>query len=485
LLVIAAIGLVAAPASAGTTTMLGTGTAGSATFHLELHLPGTGGTPLDISQDFAVTSGTVTAVPAVTRSATASLASGTGLIQTVLGQGVHTAQASDQKTTDDASLAPTSDLGGLGSLGLMQAKATVDDTPGAHGTASVASLRLGLTGPLAPAAAALSTALNQALSTATDQLTSNGNQLAAQLSGDFDQLLAQLPDSPLTSYFQQGKQLLTDLPATLAAVTQQVQAATAKLGEPGGLLDVGLIQSGTDVTRTDTVTATSTAQVGDVSALGGLGRLGLIRSTATAKADGRPGGASATVDPKQQILDLQVGNLADIDASVAGLKTDLSKILGANVSGPMATVVDQLNAGFQTLLSSLNAALGNLGVSVADLGTNTSASPDGTHASATSKGVGIQVTLPAAAAAALNHGDKPLLRLTAVPVSATVAAEQEPASTPVAAGGAAKTGTNARPAPRLAYTGTDLTLERTLAAVMAACGAGLLLVRAARSKGPR
>jgi hypothetical protein len=471
--------------AAANSVLLGAGQATGSAFHIELHLPGTAGTPLDISQDFAITDGKVTATtPAVTRSADGALTSGTGLLQTVLGQGAKTATANDSNPTADTSLAPNTSLGGLGSIGLLQATAKVTPDPGAQSNASVASLKIGLTGPLAPVATALSAALNQALTTASAQITANGNQLVTQLSGLVNQLLAQLPGNPLTAQLDDVNKLLADLPAGFTAVSQQIQDAIGKLGDDGGLLDIGLIQSSSSVIKSaSTVTATATSKVGSVSALGGLGQLGLIQSTSTASATGVAGGAKASVDPDKQILDLKVGSLADIDASVKGLQADVSKLDSSGLSAPLQALADQLNSGFQTLLSSLNGALGNLGVSVADLGSTVTTKPDGTSASAISKGVGIQVTLPPAVGTAIGIGNQPLLVLSAVPTTAE--AEAEVGAAPAAAlsiapsvapdAGAAKAGTTPKPTA-LAYTGADFPVTGGIAIGLAG-GAFLLLAR--------
>jgi hypothetical protein len=484
----------------GGTVLLGAGQAASSTFHLELHLPETGGTPLDITQDFAITDGKVTATtpvtsPTVTRTADGSLTAGTGLLETVLGQGAKTATANDSNPTADTSLAPNSDLGGIGAIGALQASAKVTSDPGAQSNAQIASLQLGLTGPLAPVATALSTALNTAISTAQTQLTSGANSLVTQLSALITQLQGLLPTNPITSdptaaaQLTDLQKLLADLPAGFTAVSQQIQDAITKLGSTGGLLDVGLIQSSSSVTKSATaVTATSTAKVGSVSALGGLGSLGLIQSTSTATATGVAGGAKATVSPDKQVLDLKVGSLADISAAVSGIQADLSKLDPAGLSGPLQQVAASLNSGFQTLLTTLNGALGNLGVSVADLGETTNASADGTSATATSKGVGIQVTLPPAIASAAGLGTQPLLVLSAVPTSATAQAEINtiPAAAAVATPSASATPAAGAAAPKttpatLAYPGGDLPLTGGIALGLGAAAAVVVLRRRVRS----
>jgi hypothetical protein len=438
-----------------------TGDAGATALHLEVNVPQA--PQLSIAEDISLSNGHVAGAGGDPAHPTgeAQFLKSAGLLQPILDNLDQHVVVDAAHPSDTKDLIPHNGIDGLLGLGVGHVAAAV--TPAAAsasstGQAQVAAVTVGL-----KAAAAVVDQLTAQLNSGLDQIISGVNGVLPQLTDPLSSLVGQIPG--LGGQLQAA---LNGLPNTLNLVKTQIQAALSQLTTDDGVANIQLIQVSHTVKRVgDSVTASSTSQIGGVKLLSGLLNLGLVKSGSTATANGKPGGASSAVNPDPTIADLQVGSgpLAEVQVTVNGITADLQQILGAGVlSDALKT---QLSTLLNQVLSQLNQALAMIGVQAIDLGSSKTAAADGTSATASTKGIGLTVNLPPQLADALGV-TKPLVAIQLAPSAASVQARAVPQPVIVPPAPAHKS--PAATKKKLAYTGADLPL---------AAGVALLLVGAA------
>lgn len=327
------------------------------------------------------------------------------------------------------------------SLELLDSSAEVTEAPTSTSEAQIAGLAVGLPpallAALSPALGPVIAGVDQLLADLADgaenvKALCDGVRPAGQVT---DELVTAL--DPVPGVGELAKELvggastgeiavLCSLPKLLEALAASLNEALTTLAKPGGILSIGLITGEQSIVRAGTkVTATSTAQIADLSVLGQspFGQVDALRTTSVATADGST--ATATVDAAA------VDVVAD---PLAVVRTDLDAITGLllnDVDLEFADeIVNELQALFEALLG-IGIDAGRLG-SPADaiaacpeeLGgslSGTFQAADGSCAVAAARGYGLAVTLPAQIAGPANIVG-PLVEVALVPSAAVAKA---------------------------------------------------------------
>lgn len=329
-----------------------------------------------------------------------------------------------------------SPLGAFLSLNAATSTAAVTPSPNATSQAGT-SLGVGLPQAVADGLQALFTPLIAGIQTVL--LTLPTGTVLPAVCGQLAPVTGGIGTVPVvgTLVNQQQVDAVCAVNQTLMNVVAALGASLETLGGPGGLLNLGLLQSSQSVT-TDAgkVTSTATSQVGQLGVLGGVNPFGaaqVLRTASTAATAGTPGSATATVD--EAAVTLGVQQLALLNYVLpSGLS---GQVAGVNLAG-LSAILDQL----QTLL----AALAGIGVEGGRIGAPTDAiaacpdalsptlsgtfkAPDGTCATAAARGYGLALTLPAPLAGPLGITG-PLVQLTFAPSAAVARTTVTSTTTP-------------------------------------------------------
>jgi len=105
------------------------------------------------------------------------------------------------------------------------------------------------------------------------------------------------------------------------------------------VLNLGLINSSTSVTPNANVTAvtsTSGNEVADITLLGGVLQIKALQVTATATANGQPGGASANF--KWSVADILLNGKSILSELTAKLSVELPGVLNISIGNPVTTI---------------------------------------------------------------------------------------------------------------------------------------------------
>ena len=455
-----------------------------------LHLPGAL-SALNIDETIALANGTVQKVlnangtSSLKGNGTAALFGSSGLLAPVfdaLNKVVTVALGGtlqDTKTLLDTSGTPLSNLI-AGAVGVVNGKLvpTVDGITQSLLGSTVTSLNVGLAPSLV---SQITAALNTVATTLQGVLNQVTSTLVPTVSGLLNQLLGNLPvGSTLTPIVNGLLGTVQSLPTTLAsAVTNLINQLQGLLSS---VVSVDLIKTNQSVVPDGAgLKAVTTSALGTLKLLGGLVEVDPLQSIATADANGKVGGASASI--QKSLLSVHLGNQLQpaIDAVLAAVKQITSSLGVPGLSGVLDTVTSTvdgvtstLTQQLQGLLNTVNGLLitplfGTLGTDVKQVAS------DGTSATAATQGFGLAIPTPAALASLLGavgsaqkaHASLPdLLDIQIVPASASVE-QAQPAAAPAAAPSLPKPKV-AAPSPnkKLAYTGAELPITAGVASIL-------------------
>lgn len=462
-----------------------------------LHLPGAL-SALNIDETVALANGTVQKVLAANGASslkgngTAALFGSSGLLAPVfdaLNKVVTVAiggKLQDTQTLLDTSGTP---LGNLvaGAVGVVNAKLVpvVDGITQSVLGSTVTSLNVGLapslvdqvTAALGTVESTLDTALSGVLGTAAGAL----QPVISQVQGVLNQLIQSTPASSLIPNLQTVVNNLQNLPGILTtAVNNLVNALKGMLTS---IASVDLIKTVQNVVPDGAgLKATTVSSLGTLKLLGGLVEVDPLTSTAVADANGKAGGASATI--VKSLLAVHLGNQLQpaINAVTDALKSITAQLGAPGLTDLLNQVVDTVNGATVTLTTQLQDLLNTVnGLLIAPafgtLGTDVkTAKADGTAATAATQGFGIAIPTPAALASLLGAVGSAqrahaaaipdLLDIQIVPASASVE-QAQPAAAPAKAPNlpAPKV---AAPSPhkKLAYTGAELPITAGVASLL-------------------
>lgn len=442
--------LAAAPAQAAPPVQSATqfaGATGAFALRLQVNLP-EALAPLAIDLQIDPVTGTVSTATGTATASGQVLGSSKGLLKTILDaatplKGATSADLASGKLTDtnDPLSAVPDALKAILNIGLIKSSSTV--APGSStSTASVASIKLALGDTLAKAAKPIIDGLDglqvQLLSAVAAGLPSITTPLCSSLPQVTDTLLKPLglDLAVLTT--------VCKLPTSVTDLSKDLTTALHSLGD--NIFNVGLIQTSQSISNDGTkVTSKASASIAGLGLLGTapLGSAGVIQSSAeaTAKADASGKVATAKAVPPV-IFDLNLGGadgLLNLQGTLTGLLGNITP--GGTLSAPLTTIVKQL-------LDAVNAVAKPLGASVITLDDSTSAqklascpteltglqtgeyvAPDNSCAAAATRGIGVEITLPAVLAGPLGITG-PFVTLALSPSAAVASAAFTPAGTP-------------------------------------------------------
>lgn len=379
-------------------------------------------------------------------------------------------------------------LANLLKVELLPSSAAVTTAPSSAGDAAVANLGAGLPDDVADALAPLTvplqgaiddvlTALAEASGTPVSEICAGATEAVEALdpvTSGLDDALAALPvPVPVEGLLEQTALMaLCGLSTTIAELNTALQDALSSLTGDSGVLGTGLVTSDQTITReAGRTTAVAEASVAALTLLGQtpFASAETLRTRSTASTAGTPGSAQASID--STVADLRGGTIdpfLQVRTTIEGIR---DSFVGEGA------LPEELETLFTDLFAAVNAALAPIGVTVFALDDSADAkaidtcpteldgllsgeleAANGLCAAAATRGIGVQVNLPAALAGPLMITG-PLVELAIVPTSAVVQAR------PVAAVAPAL-----EPAPnRLPRTGPDALVA----------GAGLLLLAGA------
>lgn len=217
------------------------------------------------------------------------------------------------------------------------------------------------------------------LNAVTDQLNK------VDLTGQLQNTLKQLTDAlqPITSQDPTG--VAADLQSTVQGVVSKVDSIVANL-QNTAVITVDTLDATQAIGPVgDKAQSTAGVNLTKLNVLNGLLTVDGFVSKATALANGKPGGASASFEGKTPIVAVGTPLLtATLDDTGLSL---------SNVAGLPQTVTDQVNAALHELQAQLNTLLNTLGVSMKFVpGHVDKVAPDGSFAAATGPEYDIAVT---------------------------------------------------------------------------------------------
>ncbi|HVU72145.1 MAG TPA: hypothetical protein VHE83_04230 [Mycobacteriales bacterium] len=462
-----------------------------------LHLPGAL-SALNIDETIALANGTVQKVvnangaSSLKGNGTAALFGSQGLLAPVfdaLNKVVNVALngklEDTQKLLDTSGTALSNLL--AGAVGVVNAKLvpTVDGITQSVLGSTVSSLNVGIAPSLIDqvktALNGVETQLDTVLSGVLGQAAGALTPVTTAVQNLLNQLIQNTPASTLIPNLQQLVGNLQNLPTILTdAVNNLVDALKGMLGS---IVNVDLIKTAQTVVPDGAgLKAVTTSALGTLKLLGGLVEVDPLTSVATADANGKANGASATIT--KSLLSVHLGNQLQpaIDAVTAALKSITSQLAAPGLTALLDQVVDTVNGATQTLTTQLQNLLNTVnGLLIAPafgtLGTDVkNVKADGTAATASTQGFGVAIPMPAALASLLSaipaaqksHATSvpDLLDIQIVPASASVE-QAQPAAAPAKAPSLPKPKV-AAPSPhkKLAYTGAELPITAGVASML-------------------
>lgn len=328
--------------------------------------------------------------------------------------------------------------------GELSAQATKSPL-GGKASSTLSTVSLGQLSSILPASllSTLNSALSTVIKTGSGSLTSTINTAISTITGIINSTPAGTTVSPvLTELNTQLKALLNELPGLVSQI------------ESGSIVSLtGVSTSENTSGLHGAAQALSTANVADVSLLGGFVTLQGFNESVQASAAGTPGSAGTIVVPN--IAKVQVGHgLLDVALGPNGLITELAG------QGLPSTV----SSAIQTVVTALNSLVSTAGIHIIPAAITRSAATDGRSAQAKSTGLDILADLPTNASN-LNPLNA-LLNANIGNILAAVKAEVPPAVAPVA-----------KPAPAavkpLAFTGANYAVAGLAAMLFLGIGATL------------
>lgn len=447
--VLAGPALLATPASAQTTdTLQRAGATSAMSLHVRVNLPAQL-EPLVIDLRIDPVTGAISSVPATAVANAQALGSEAGLLKAIL-DGAEPLKARSTATLDDpgperSSLTPEGireQTGGILSLGLITTTAAVTpDGPSSESTAEVASLGLALGAQLAAAAAPLTEGLGAAVDAVLTGIAAQAPALTGPLCDNVVNPVL-VPVLAELGLDQATVAAVCNLKANLEALNAALQEALKTLGD--NLFSTGVLRSTQTITPSADggTTATATATVDDLLLLGvpGVAEGTVLSSTATATANGRTGGAVAEANAPV-IAELRVGQSGAIADLIADLEGIAGTIAGGEITAPLTTAIGDLIGVLNTLLEPLGASVVALDDSASaqklescpteltGLATGEFTAPDGRCAAAATRGIGVELTLPAALTTPLGITG-PFITLALVPAEAVAKAQAAPVPAP-------------------------------------------------------
>ena len=458
----------AVPASAQSAGQPVAGATAATALSVTLNLPGGAATKLLLTLD--PITGALSKVSSTTMAvANAEVISGNFGGQ-AMGSGVSAAMlpaplssSNDPAAPFNESLAGTP-LENLLRIQLLPSSATVSTDPSSTSEAAVASLGAGLpdefASALAPLTDALADGVDQLLTALAEQSSMPVAELCAGLTeavtalegvtGPLGEALAALPiPVPVQAILDEtALGAVCGLSITLTELNTALQDALATLTGDSGVLGTGLITSTQRITTTGgTVTSQAAASIAGLTLLGQQALAGaeVLRTTSTATVNGTPGSAAAAID--STVAGVTAGTVdpfLQVRATINGIR---DSFIG---EGALPAELETL---FDDLFDTLNAALAPIGITLFKndaspqatalaacptqldgLQTGTFEAANGTCAAASTRGVGLSVTLPAALATPLMI-EGPLVEIQIVPtaaVASTLVAPSAPGGPPPA-----------------------------------------------------
>lgn len=452
-------------AHAATTDVVGATAATALT--LTLNLPGGAATKVVLSLD--PVTGTVSRTTTTTATADATVLLGS-LGEQSMGSGTSSAKlpeplesSSNPAGAIQEGLAGTP-LENLLKVELLPSSAKVSATPTSESQAAVANVGAGLPDALAdglsPLLDPLTAGVDQLLTTLSEQAEMPVAEMCAGLTEavaalepvtvPLDEALGALPiPVPAQALLDEtALGAVCGLATTLDELNTALQDSLASLTGDSGVLGIEGVTAEQNITTTeDTVTSVAEASIAELTLLGQtpFANAQVLQTKSTAKAGPTAGSADATID--STIANLQGGS---VDPFLQ-LRTTIEGIRDSFVGEGELPV--ELETVFDDLFATLNAALAPIGITVFKLDdsptataleacpaelsgdlSGTFAATDGSCAAAATRGVGIQLNLPAELATALTIAG-PLVELQIVPsmAMAQVQPRQEPTPTTAAA----------------------------------------------------
>ena len=439
--------LTALALATGTLVAVGTAPAGAAALDSRVMAEGNGaalkitvnlpaalaGTPLGarIEQTISLTDGSVSTMAGPLATSTATLGAGnTPVLSSVLKESLSASLTGER---DRASSAREVDAAGV-KLSLLPLSAKVAD-PAVDGVLAQSSsgvARLSVSGLALPDLTAVTLPVADVIETALGTVDSTGDTAA----GTVGTVGATVNDAIDALNGATGGATGGATAPVQAAIDDAVEALEETLSDLTGAVD--LITSATSLVTLDAVTSdqvisregsTVTSKVSNVvenlNVLNGLVKIKAIEASATAVAGGKPGSATAAVEPA--VLDVDLAN---------GALTAVIDENGVDVGGTVGNALPpQLEGEVNKAIAAVNGLLAKaIGLEVDIAKGATAVSPDGTAASA--EVAATKVTLNPQVIAALLPKDQKfmtleLVRANAVAGSQLVAPPAAPVTTPV------------------------------------------------------
>ncbi|HVA60647.1 MAG TPA: LPXTG cell wall anchor domain-containing protein [Mycobacteriales bacterium] len=361
---------------------------------------------------------TLSAAVTNTASSFAGLASGSLVQSGPLGMLNRSASATTSGARD-----ATSSLGTIpsnvlvsGSLGSLAAH-VLSALPSSVSTANLANLSAGRLRDI------LGSSLVNQITSVYNSIESNAQSTVSSAVSTIDSVLGPLASQDPTGAAALLESQVNSLPSQLDCSKNTACLLNTLLDN--NLLSFDALDAHQGIVQVaDGVQSTAHAGLLGVNVLGGLVSVNGFTSDATAFADGRPGHATAAVNPvvataKVGKLQITLGNGAT------------GTILGINVGGLTGQTVTQINSALTTVVNTLNSVLNTLGVSVSATKGTTSVNPDGSSATATGGVLTIDVSAPslptggaATTAGANSSSAAPLVQIQLGGASAAARARQ-------------------------------------------------------------